>query len=155
MRVELYDVPANRLIRRMDCPHERELSSWGSMIGEDGRQVWIQDSTPGFMLHDVFGDEPSRLVPEPMYRSPNRNWYAESGFADAMLGKMPIQMLRTGPMDRPWLQFSNGDLDGMGRASFSPNSRYVAWVGPGHNVTIIDLTALEPKVRDFARSLVE
>ncbi|HEX3151973.1 MAG TPA: serine/threonine-protein kinase [Gemmataceae bacterium] len=153
MRVEVYDVFTNRLVRRIDCPHEKKLESWGSTISGDGRQVWIQGTVSPFIQHEVFGSAPPIDVMEWRIPSPDRRWFATNGFADAMLGKAPMQFLRRSPDERPWLQFTNGDLDGMGKAAFSPNSRYVSWIGPGHHLTVVDLQRLTPEIEEFDRLL--
>lgn len=155
MRVELFDVAKRKRVRRIDCPYETALQSWGSAISADGRLIWVADRLPGYARYDTFDNERPTHVLFAEHASPDRKWFAAAGVADARLGKIPVQQLRTSPDGPARFQFTNGDLDGMGTASFSPDGRYVLWVGPGYNVTVVDLPALSRKVEEYERALAE
>jgi hypothetical protein len=124
------------------------------VISPDGRQLWVQDDLAGAWLYDdLSSDKPPIHVTAPPVASPDQKWYASTGFAEAILGKAPVLFLRTGPNQPPWLQFMNVDFFGMDSASFSPNGRFFAAYNPSHAITVVDLPALLPKVREFERSL--
>ena len=131
MRVEVYEVATGRLVKQILRPHEKELQSWDCGISPDGRRVWVKSDSPADLLYDLSNDEPPTEVIDPPQSSPDLRWYASTGFAEPILGRVPIQSLRMGPSAATWLQFTNRDFSGPGSADFSPDGRFVSWYGSG------------------------
>lgn len=154
MRVEVYEESTGRLVRQIPFLNSKELQNWGGRISPDGKLVWVQnDRCQNWLEYALANDDPPSPTIAPTVSSPNRKWYTAPGIIEASAGRPPLQSLRMGPNQPPWLHLLDGRFGEMDSNCFSPDSRYVIWFNPNHAITVLDLPALLRKVQEFERSL--
>jgi hypothetical protein len=88
-------------------------------------------------------------MPEPPVLAPDRRWHAVGRLSETLVGELATLSLSAGQGEPAWLQFLNSDLSGPGEASFSPDSRYLAWTGQNGLITVADLPELRRQVQAF------
>jgi WD40 repeat protein/tRNA A-37 threonylcarbamoyl transferase component Bud32 len=153
-RTEIYEVASGRLVTRIPQPTTKHREYLAGLLSPDGRFFNPSDSRD---VIDLSRNEPPSQIVADLPResfigmSSAARWMLFNGDSAYGLGITDSIRLRRWLAPRTWIQFVNHDLDNQSAATFSRDSRYLAWGKGSGEIIVADIDELEREIAQFEK----
>ncbi len=144
-RLEVWDVRAHRLLARKPCPAVFGGQSFPAYLDPHGRRFLMGLTSHSYRAYDLPDPAAHRTLGWASQVSGDGRWEV-----DCTWDNTPAYRLRHAGEEGGWLVLAHEQRRTTPKdVSFSPDSRYLAWPNRDGTLTLMDLPAVEARVREF------